>query len=117
MAPRDRQEIPQISPVFLGHDQGGSFAFHIMQSGAAPKISNDAIDELLNEEYTQDELKTCVSRRITWKHVDMVGFRLPRHTLLYFGSGWSYVQSGINADDEITPWDVKYVAFSFGKYI
>lgn len=103
--------------VFLGRDRGGSFAFHIMSSGDAPKISNDAIDELINDEYSEEELQTCTSQRITWKHIDMVAFRLPRHTLLYYGVGWSFVQSNIDASDELQPWDVNNVAFSYGDYI
>jgi len=103
--------------LFLGKDKGGSFAFHAMGSGDAPKISNSAIDEILNEEYTQDELFDVTAQRFTWKGVDMVAFRLARDTLLFYGSGWSYIQSGINGDDEFQPWDVNHLAFSYGKYL
>ncbi len=103
--------------VFLGHDRGGSFGFHAMASGDAPKISNPAIDEILTREYTLDELLTCTSQRFTWKGIDMVGFRLPRHTLLYYGSGWSFIQTNIDSFDVVQPWDVKFLAFSYGKYI
>jgi len=103
--------------VFLGHDRDGSYAFHVMTAGAAPKISNPAIDELLADEYSLDELKTCTPQRITFKGIDMVAFRLPRHTLLYYGTGWSFMQSGIDPADEIQPWDIKFVAVSYGKYI
>lgn len=103
--------------VFLGRDRKGSFAFHIMSSGDAPKISNPAIDEILNEEYTQAELETCLSQRFEWKGVDMVAFRLPRETLLFYGTGWSHIQSGVNAANEIQPWDVNHLAFSYGRYI
>lgn len=103
--------------VFLGKDRGGSFAFHGMGSGDAPKISNPAIDEILNNEYTQEELKLVTSQRFTFKGVDMVSFRLARHSLLFYGSGWSYIQTGINASNEIQPWDVNHLAFSYGRYI
>ena len=103
--------------VFLGKDRKGSFGFHIMSTGDAPKISNPAIDEILNEEYTQAELETCLSQRFTWKGVDMVAFRLPRETLLFYGSGWSHIQSNIDNADELQPWDVNHLAFSYGRYL
>jgi hypothetical protein len=103
--------------VFLGRDRGGAFSFHAMSSGDAPKISNTAIDELLNEEYTLAELETCLPQRITWKSVDAVAFRLPRHTLFYYGTGWSYIQSNIDGFQELQPWSVSHVTFSYGKYI
>lgn len=103
--------------VFLGRDRGGAYSFHIMGAGDAPKISTDFIDEILNLDYTEEELKACISQRFTWNKIDMVAFRLERETFLFFGSGWCYIQTGINADDVITPWDVGYVTFAFGRYI
>ncbi len=103
--------------VFLGRDREGAFAFHAMASGDAPKISNPAIEEILNQDYTFEELKTCTSQRFTWKGVDMVAFRLPRSTFLFYGSGWSFIQTGIDSSETIQPWDVKFMAFSYGKYL
>jgi hypothetical protein len=103
--------------VFLGKDRGGSYSFHAMASGDAPKISDPAIDEILNFDYTQDELIDVTSQRFTWSGVDMVSFRLARHSFLFYGSGWSYIQTGIDASDEVAPWDVNHLAFSYGRYI
>lgn len=103
--------------LFLGRDRGGSYAFHAMSSGDAPKISNPAIDELLNDEYTPEELFDCTSQRFTWKGVDMVGFRLARHSLLYYGSGWSYIQTGIDSPDTVQPWSVNYLTYVYGGYL
>ena len=103
--------------VFLGKDRGGSFAFHAMGSGDAPKISDPAIDEILNFDYTQEELLLVTSQRFTWSGVDMVAFRLARHSLLFYGSGWSYIQTGIDELDQVQPWDVNHLAFSYGRYI
>lgn len=103
--------------LFLGKDRGGSFAFHEMTAGDAPKISVPFIDEILNNEYTLEELELCTSQRFTWKGVAMVGFRLARHTFLFYGAGWCYIQSGIDGPNVISPWDVKFLAFSYGKYI
>ena len=103
--------------LFLGRDRGGSYAFHAMSSGDAPKISNPAIDELINDEYTPEELFECTSQRFTWKGVDMVCFRLARHSLLFYGSGWSYIQSGIDSSDTVQPWDVNYLSYVYGGYL
>jgi len=88
-----------------------------MGSGQAPKISNPAIDEILNGEYTLAELEQCLSQRFTWKGVDMVAFRLARHSFLFYGAGWSYIQTGIDSADTVQPWDVNHLAFSYGKYV
>ncbi len=103
--------------VFLGKDREGSFAFHIMGAGDAPKISIPFIDEVLNNTYTVNELLACTSQRFTWKGVDMVSFRLARDTFLFYGSGWSYLQTGIDGLITHQAWDVKFLAFSYGKYI
>jgi len=103
--------------VFLGKDRGGSFAFHAMSSGDAPKISDPAIDEILNLDYTLEELLYVTSQRLTWSGVDMVAFRLARHSFLYYGTGWSYIQTNIDGFDEIQPWDVNHLAFSYGRYV
>jgi len=42
--------------VFLGRDRDGSFGFHAISAGNAPKISIPQIDEILNNEYTLQEL-------------------------------------------------------------
>ena len=102
--------------LFLGRDRDGSFGFFAMSSGDAPQISNPAIAELLNEEYTEEELSQCTSQRFTWKGLDMVCFRLARHSLLYFGQ-WAYIQSGIDADDTLKPWSVNHLSFAYGKYL
>lgn len=103
--------------VFLGRDRDGSFAFHAMGSGDAPKISIPQIDEILNNEYTLDELKLCTSQRQTRNGVDMVSFRLARDSFLFYGTGWAYIQSGIDGLGTQRPWDVNHLAFTFGKYI
>jgi len=88
-----------------------------MGSGDAPKISNPAIDQMLNEDYTEEELKAVTSTRFTWTGVDFVAFRLNTATFLFYGSGWSYIQSGITEDDVFQPWTVNHMSFAYGKYI
>lgn len=103
--------------VFLGRDRDGSFAFHIISAGSSPKISTPPIDEILNNEYTLAELSLCTSQRFTISGVDMVAFRLARNTFTFYGSGWCFMQSGIDGLDVVSPWDVNHIAFTYGKYI
>lgn len=103
--------------LFLGRDREGSYAFHGMSSGSAPKISTPPIDEILNNQYTEDELSQCTSQRMTIKGTDMACFRLARHSFLYYGSGWSYMQSGVDGLGVINNWNVNHMSFAYGKYI
>lgn len=103
--------------VFLGREREGNFGFYIMGSGVMSRISVDPIDEILNEDYTLDQLRSCTSQRFTWNKTDMVAFRLPNETFLFYGSGWSRIQTGIDSALKNQPWDVKFLAFSYGKYL
>lgn len=103
--------------VFLGRDRDGSFGFHAISAGNAPKISVPRIDEILNNEYTLQELELCTSQRFTKSGVDMVAFRLARNTFLFYGTGWSNMQSGIDGLGVVSPWEVNHLAFTYGKYI
>jgi len=102
--------------LFLGRDRGGSYAFHGRGQGNSPKISASIIDEILNEEYTADELRQVTSQRFTWGGVDFVAFRLARHTFTYYGSGWCYQQSGLDGHNQLQPWRVNHLAFAYGRY-
>ena len=102
--------------LFLGRDREGSFGFHGRGQGNSPKVSIPLIDEILNEEYTAEELKLVTSQRYTWKGVDFVAFRLARHTFTYYGAGWCYQQSGIDGHNQLQPWRVNHLTFAYGRY-
>ena len=63
-----------------------------MGSGEAVRISNPAVDEILNDTYTLAELQTCIAQRLQWKGQDIAVFRLPRETICYNG-GWFFMSS------------------------
>lgn len=108
--------------VFLGKDKDENFGMFQMGSGEAPRISDPAIDELLNDEYTADELKTCVAQRYQWKGQDIAVFRLPRHTLNFNGVGWWFASSiATFAERQISgnsfkTWRVNYICHCYGEY-
>ncbi len=101
--------------AFIGKNREEGFSIRIMGSGRAPRISNDAIDELLNLKYTEAELEQVTSASYEWKGYQVLCFRLPRHTLCYFGGNWFFQESGINGANS-NPWGVNYIAFAYGKY-
>ena len=103
--------------LFLGRDRETSYGFFAMSAGSAPRVSNEVVDEILNNEYTVKELSECTSIRFTIKNIDMVCFRLARHSLLFYGTGWSYMQTGVDGLGVVSPWDVKFASFAYGQYI
>lgn len=102
--------------AFLGRVRRRDYGFHITGQGKAPKISNPAIDEILNNEYTPEELETCIGDGITWKGYDLIKFRLARHTFYFLDGRWGLIQSGVTPINETATWNPNYVRFIFGKY-
>lgn len=102
--------------VFIGNERGETASIRIMGQGGAPKISNNAIDELLTQEYTEDELRTVIGSSYEWLGNQIVLFRLPRHTISFLGGNWFFHESGINGADLSNSWVVNYITKAYGKY-
>lgn len=103
--------------AFLGRVRGQDYAFHVIGQGNAPKISNPAVDELLNTEYTPVELEACIGDRFTWKGYEVIKFRLARHTLYYVNGNWGFIQTGITRITETATWNPNYIRFAYGKFL
>ena len=109
------------SLVFLGKDKDQNFGFFQLGSGNAPRISNGAVDELLNDEYTAEELKTCIAQRYQWKGQDIAVFRLPRHTICYNGA-WFFSSSIATYEErqetgnDFKTWRANYITHCYGEY-
>jgi len=108
--------------AFLGKDKAeGNFGFFVMGSGTAERISNDAIDQLLNTFYTVDQLRACTAHRLMWKSQDIAIFRLPFHTLAFNG-GWFFIRSIATfdekevLDEEFKTWRANYITHCYGEY-
>lgn len=101
--------------AFLGRKREEGFRFYAMGSGVAQGFSNPAIDELINEEYTLDELKTCTAERYEYKGYEVLSFTLPRHTLSFANGEWFYQDSSI--DGTTSPWRAKGISHAYGKYL
>jgi len=107
--------------AFLGRDKDNNFGFFQMGSGEAVRISNPAVDELLNDTYTLAELQTCIAQRLQWKGQDIAVFRLPRETICYNG-GWFFMSSiatfeetEFSGNDFVT-WRANYITHCYGEY-
>lgn len=100
--------------VFLGKKKDHNFGVFAMGSGNADKISNEAVDYILNNEYTLAELKTVYVNRFIWSGVDAVSFHLPRHTLVFYGA-WAVFESGID-EDVPEPWVASSILFVGDEY-
>jgi len=63
--------------LFIGREKGQDRGIYSISSGAAPKISNEAVDEIL-ETYTIAELGTAITGRLKHNGNDIATFRLGR---------------------------------------
>ncbi len=102
--------------AFLGRKRGEAYRFYVMSSGNAVGISNSSIDEILNTEYTEAELKNCEGYRYEWLGVELLLFTLSRHSFTFVNGIWVYQTSDITGDIA-SNWRVKGIAHAYGKYI
>lgn len=101
--------------AFLGRRRGEAYRFYAMTSGDAVGISNEAIDELLNEHYTLAQLESCRGERFEYKGHEVLVFSLQNHTLIFSNGQWSYLDSTI--DGKVSPWRGKGITHTYGKYL
>ena len=73
------------------------------------------IAEFLNTTYSLIELERTTANTIEWKGVTLMFFNLPNHTLCFYGSGWSFVQTGISGAD-LQPWQIKHIQQGYGYF-
>ena len=102
--------------AFIGKSRGESFSVRIMGQGEAPRISNNAVDEFLNEEYTGAELFDAVGERFEWKGYEILVFHLARHSLALMNGGWFFIESGINGADAPAAWRGRHISFAYNQY-
>lgn len=101
--------------VLIGKRKDHSYGIFQMGSGVAQQISNEAVDWILNNEYTTAELETAYANRFVWNSVEVVTFHLPRHTLAFYGD-WGVFESGANAE-QTAPWHASHMLFLGGQYL
>jgi len=102
---------------FLGRLRNGSYGFHLMGQGTAPRISNPAVEEILNEQYSLSELDNCVGMRYKWKGYEVLVFSLQRHTFCYSEGNWFFQESFINGPLVDNPWRGVFIVNAYGRYL
>ena len=105
----------KTSFAFLGRRRGEAYRIYVMLSGDAQAISNEAIDEILNEQYTLEELEKCHAERFEYKGHEALVFSLPNHTFIFANGQWSYMDSQL--DQKVSRWRGKGVTHAYGKYL
>lgn len=104
------------SAAFIGRRRDEGAKFLVIGSGQAQEFSTPVICEILNEQYTLDELKSCNVVRYEHKGYEVLAFNLPRHTLAFCESVWFYQDSEMGGD-EFGPWRAKGICNAYGKFL
>jgi len=102
------------SYCFIGQGENGGFEVYLYTT-FAEKISNETISELLNREYDERELRNRTATHFIWEGTSIAVFSLPRHTIVFYGTGWAYWQTGVSNEEQGT-WRVNDVQYCYGFY-
>jgi len=99
--------------LFIGREEGQNFGIYSIVQGGAAKISNEAVDEIL-ETYTIDELSMAISGRLKHNGNDLATFRLGRDSFGFFGGNWFSLDT---IRDEVSrPWSAGFITQFDGTY-
>lgn len=99
--------------LFIGREEGQDRGIYSIAGGAAPKISNEAIDEILNT-YTIAELGDAITGRLKHNGNDIATFRLGRDSFAFFGGNWFSLDTII--DTISRPWSGGFITQFNGTY-
>ncbi len=97
--------------MFLGKDANGGFYFYLYDSGQAIPVSSSAIDEVLNNDYTINELQQAKAQRLNWRGIDCYVFSLKYHTFVYHNGSWSVWDSGTRDEHKIDVWPFYHATY------
>jgi hypothetical protein len=103
--------------AFLGRLRNGSYGFHVMGQGSAPRISNPPVEEILNEFYSLDQLDDCIGTRYKWKGYEVLSFSLEFHTFCYMGGDWFFQESFIGGPNPNNAWRGLHLVNAYGRYL
>lgn len=102
--------------AFVGRKRGEAAQIFVMGSGRAEPISSEAVDQLINKEYTGEERAACEAYRYVWDSYEVLVFTFARHTLKFVNGQWVYSSSELN-DSVQGQWRVKGICYAYGHYI
>lgn len=99
--------------VFVGRDKNQDFGIYSIGAGVAPKISNKAIDTIL-ETYTINELSEVVASRLKWQGDDIATFTFRRDSFGFFNGEWFNLDTLI--DGKSSTWRGGFITEFEGSY-
>lgn len=99
--------------LFIGREKDQDYGIYAISNGQAPKISNEAIDLILDT-YTQEELAEAVPGRFKWRGYDIATFTLRRHSFGFLGGNWFLMDTVFNGVSR--PWGAGYITQFGGEY-
>lgn len=105
-----------LSAAFIGRRRDEGAKFFVISSGQAQEFSTPAIAEILNEEYSLEELQACNVVRYEWKNYEAIAFNLTRHTLMFCNGEWFYQDSTLDGL-ETDPWRAKGICNVGGQFL
>ncbi len=106
----------QATFAFLGQPAGESYGFFVKGQGASTEISNDAVANILAQEYSRNELEACVGYRVIQDNKEIIYFNLARHTFGFLQGNWFLAQSGVVAQELTANWRAAYPIFIYDRY-
>ncbi len=90
----------QDSFLFIGQDKDGGFAVYVFDSAQVVQISSEAINEILNTQYTITDLRNAEGQRFNWHGKDCYVFSIKDRDFIVTrgatGFNWGYLSSGSN---------------------
>ncbi len=103
----------QDTQLFIGRKKDQGFGIFVVGQGAAPQISNQAIDLILTE-YTQDELGDVIVGRFNWRGYDVATFTFKRDSFAFFNGEWFILESRVVGVSR--PWTAGFINQLGGTY-
>jgi len=100
--------------MFIGRPVNGTFSMYVYADGGSQRISNKAVDEVLNL-YSFDELNESRADFFSWRGEDQAVWHLPNHTLHFYGD-FAFIKSGVNG--KVTGnWQGQFITSYQGRLI
>lgn len=103
----------QDSQLFVGRKKDQGFGIFVVGQGAAPRISNQAIDLILTT-YTQAELRNVIVGRFNWRGYDVATFTFTRNSFAFVGGNWFILESRVVGVSK--PWTAGFINQLEGTY-
>lgn len=103
----------QDTQLFVGRKKDQGFGVFVVGQGNAPKISNQAIDLILDG-YTEDQLGDVIPGRFNWRGQDIATLTFKNDSLGFVNGQWFTLESRV--DGVSKPWKAGFINQVEGTY-